>query len=173
MERNRSQHYDVNIEKLLSKRTYVLVLFVAIKASAEIVSFHWYLTSMSRYYDMKKPRRKKLKLSHGRNVDLLLMNLFCRKIEAKRICMTLQHSSLDNGAQRNILFYLEAIPRYWKNETLLYMHIGSVSSNMRVSKSQKVDQYCRWVRRSTFQVHQGQTGLKIFPDHLVLSLYFM
>ena len=53
------------------------------------------------------------------------MNLFCRKIEVKRICMTLQHSSLDNGAQRNILFYLEAMPRYWKNETLLSMHIST------------------------------------------------
>ena len=125
----------------------------------------------------KKPKRKKLKLSHGRNADLLLMNLFCRKIEAKRICMTLQHSSSDNGAQRNTLFYLKAIPRYWKNETLLHMHIhiGSISSNMRVSESQKVDQHCQWDRRSTFQVQQGQTGLKIFPDHLVamLSLYFM
>ena len=54
------------------------------------------------------------KLSHGWNVDQLLMNLFCRKIEAKRICMTLQHSSSDNGAQRNILFYLKVIQRYWK-----------------------------------------------------------
>ena len=77
---------------------------------------------MSCFRTWKKNESKveSRKLSHGWNVDQLLMNLFCRKIEAKRICMTLQHSSLDNGAQRNTLFYLRAIPRYWKNMNLCY-----------------------------------------------------
>ena len=73
----------------------------------------------------KKPKRKKLKLSHGRNVDLLLMNLFCRKIEAKRICMTSNIPHWIMVLNAIFSFILKQCQDTEKNETLLSMHIST------------------------------------------------